>query len=66
MVFPKLEEAKTIKNILVRNGFQVTGVAATGAQVISQTDGLRDGVVICGYKLEDIEDIAKQHDTLKG
>ena len=54
VVFPKLEEAKSIKNILVRNGFRVTGISTTGAQVISQTDGLQDGVVICGYKLEDM------------
>ena len=54
VVLPKLEEAKTIKNILVRNGFQVTGVCTTGAQVISQTDGFHDGLVICGYKMEDM------------
>ena len=54
VVLPKLEEAKTIKNILVRNGFSVTGISTTGAQAISQTDGLHDGLVICGYKLEDM------------
>ncbi|MBR6478122.1 MAG: ANTAR domain-containing protein [Lachnospiraceae bacterium] len=54
VVLPKLEEAKTIKNILVRNGFSVTGISTTGSQAISQTDGLHDGVVICGYKLEDM------------
>lgn len=54
VVLPKLEEAKTIKNILVRSGFQVTGICSTGAQAISQTDGLRDGLVICGYKLGDM------------
>lgn len=54
VVLPKLEEAKTIKNILVRSGFQVTGICTTGAQVISQTDGLHDGVVISGYKLGDM------------
>ena len=26
VVLPKLEEAKTIKSVLVRNGFQVTGI----------------------------------------
>lgn len=54
VVFPKLEEAKTIKNILVRNGYQVTGICTTGAQAISQADGLHDGIVVCGYKLEDM------------
>lgn len=54
VVFPKLEEAKTIRNILVRSGFQVTGICTTGAQAISQADGLHDGVIVCGYKLEDM------------
>jgi response regulator NasT len=54
VALPKLEEAKTIKSILVRSGFHVTSVCTTGAQAISQTDGLRDGLVICGYKLEDM------------
>ena len=54
VVLPKLEEAKTIKNILVRSGFPVTGISTTGAQAISQMDGLHDGLVICGYKLEDM------------
>ena len=54
VAFPKLEDAKTIKNILVRSGFQVTGICTTGAQAISQADGLHDGVIICGYKLEDM------------
>lgn len=54
VALPKLEEAKTIKSILVRNGFRVTGVCTNGAQAISQADGLHDGIVICGYKLEDM------------
>jgi response regulator NasT len=54
VALPKLEEAKMIKNILVRSGFQVNGICVTGAQAISQADGLHDGLVICGYKLEDM------------
>lgn len=54
VVLPKLEDAKGIKNILVRSGFQVTGVCTTGAQAISQADGLHDGIVICSYKLVDM------------
>ena len=40
VVLPKLEEAKGVKNILVRSGFQVTGICTTGTQAISQADGL--------------------------
>lgn len=54
VVLPKLEDAKKVKNLLVRSGFQVTGVCTTGAQAISQADGLHDGVVICSYKLVDM------------
>ena len=54
VVFPKAEEAKGIKNLLVRNGFPVTAVCTTGAQVLGQLDGLNDGIVISGYKLTDM------------
>ena len=54
VALPKLEDAKGIKNVLVRSGFQVTAVCTTGAQAISQTDGLNDGIVICSYKLMDM------------
>lgn len=54
VVLPKLDDAKGIKNVLVRGGFQVTGVCTTGAQAISLADGLNDGIVICSYKLMDM------------
>lgn len=54
VVLPKLEDAKGIKNILVRGGFHVTGVCTTGAQAISLADGLNDGIVVCSYKLMDM------------
>lgn len=54
VALPKMEEAKVVKNILVRNGFSVTGICTTGAQAISQADGLNNGIVVCGYKLADM------------
>lgn len=54
VALPKLEDAKGIKNILVRGGFRVIGCCTTGAQVISQADEMNDGIVICGYKLMDM------------
>ncbi len=54
VVLPKLEDAKNIKSVLVRNGFQVSGICTTGAQAISQADGLHDGIIICSYKLPDM------------
>lgn len=54
IVFPKIEDARSIKNILVRNGYSVIAVCTTGAQAISCADGLGGGIVICGYKLKDM------------
>lgn len=54
VVFPKPEDAKSIRNILVRNGFQVAGVCFTGAQAMAQADGLSDGIIICCYKMADM------------
>ena len=54
VALPKLEDAKNIKNMLVRNGFRVIGVCTAGAQVIGLTDGLNGGIVICSYKLTDM------------
>ena len=55
VVLPKLDDSKTIKNLLVRNGFQVAAVCGSGSQAISVADNLDDGIVICGYKLVDID-----------
>lgn len=54
VALPKLEDAKVIKNVLVRNGFSVVGVCTTGAQAVSQADGLNEGIVICSYRLADM------------
>lgn len=54
IVLPKLDDAKGLKNVLVRSGFRVTGICTTGAQAISQADGLNDGIVICSYKMADM------------
>lgn len=54
VVFPKVEEAKGIKNLLVRNGFSVTAVCITGAQALGYLDDLNDGIVVCGYKMPDM------------
>lgn len=54
IAIPKLEDAKGIKNVLVRHGFRVTGICTIGSQAISQADGLHDGIIICSYKLADM------------
>lgn len=54
IVLPKLQDSKTIKNLLVRNGFDVCVVCGSGSQAISMMDNFDDGIVICGYKLVDM------------
>lgn len=54
VVFPKAEDAKNIKNLLTRYGFQVTAVCTTGAQALNVLDSYSDGIVVCGYKYPDM------------
>ena len=54
VAFPKQENAKSIKNILVRSGFTVTGICTTGAQAAAMADELGGGIMLCSYKLTDM------------
>lgn len=54
VVFPKAEDARGIRNLLVKNGFLVHAVCTTGAQAISSLEDLSSGVVISAYKLADM------------
>lgn len=54
VLFSKIENAKNIKNILVRSGFSVVAVCTTGAQAIQSVDSLDDGILVCGYRYSDM------------
>lgn len=54
VLFPKIEDAKNIRNLLVRHGFHVTAVCVTGAQALSSANSLGDGILVCGYKYPDM------------
>ncbi|MGN0483378.1 MAG: ANTAR domain-containing response regulator [Lachnospiraceae bacterium] len=54
VVFPKIENAKNIKSILVRSGYEVTAVCTTGSQALQVVNNLDGGVVVCGYRLADM------------
>ncbi len=54
ILFPKIEEARSIRNLLVRNGIEVTSVCTTGAQAILAMDGFKSGIVVCGYRYSDM------------
>ena len=54
VVFPKLEDAKSIRNLLVRNGMDVVGICTTGSQALNCMDDLGSGIVVCGYRFRDM------------
>ena len=54
VVFPKAEDAKNIRNILVRSGYRVAAVCTSGAQVLQVADRIGEGIVVCGYKFTDM------------
>lgn len=54
VAFSKPEDAKSIKNIIVRNGFPVVAVCNSGAQAISSLDGLHGGIIVSGYRFGDM------------
>ncbi|MCH1981046.1 ANTAR domain-containing protein [Ruminococcus sp. OA3] len=54
VVFPKIEDAKNIKNLLIRHGFEVLAVCTSGAQALNHADHMTEGIVICGYRFADM------------
>lgn len=54
VAFSKPEDARNIKNILMKNGFGVTSVCTSGAQALAQVENLHSGVIVCGYRLTDM------------
>ena len=54
VVLPKIEDARGIRSVLMKNGIPVSAVCSTGAQALNHLQAFDDGIVICGYKLTDM------------
>lgn len=54
VAFARIDDAKSVKNILVKNGFGVTAVCTSGAQALGFADEFHDGIIIAGYRLADM------------
>lgn len=54
IVFPKIEDGKSIRNLLVRRGYEVAAVCTSGSQALNYTDMMDGGIIICGYKFRDM------------
>lgn len=55
VVFPKIDDARKIRNLLVRNGIDVTAVCNSGAQVFQYVDAIEDGIIVSGYRMADMQ-----------
>lgn len=54
VVFPKLEDARSIRSLLVRNGYSNVVSCTSGAKAIHMAYNLGTGIIISGYRLPDM------------
>ncbi len=54
IAFPRVDDAKNVKNILVRNGIGVAATVNSGANALSVADSLGTGIIVSAYKLPDM------------
>lgn len=52
--FSKPEDARNIRAILRRNGYEAAFVCTSGAQVLAAAEDLNGGIVVCGFRFEDM------------
>ena len=55
VVFSTRENAVNIRNSLVRAGIEVSAVCLTGAKALQYADNWNDGIVVCGYRFQDMQ-----------
>lgn len=54
VALPKIEDARGIRSLLMKNGFHVHSVCSTGSQALNKMDELNDGLLICSYRMSDM------------
>lgn len=54
VAFSKPQDAKNIKSILMRSGFEVVAVCTSGSQTLNCLEGLNGGILVSGYRFEDM------------
>ncbi len=54
VAFPRMEDARAIRSLLLKYSFTVAGMYTSGAQVLQRADDLGDCIVVCGYQLADM------------
>ncbi len=54
IAFPKLDDAKNLRKLLIRNGYAVNMVCDSGSQIVEAVNRLDGGIVISGYRFSDM------------
>lgn len=54
VAFPREEDVRTIRSVLVRNGFSVIGTALSGASALSLSEYADSGIMICAFQFRDM------------
>lgn len=54
IAFPKIENGRSIRGILMKSGYQVDAVCTTGSQALQNVNALEGGILICGYRFSDM------------
>ncbi|SDB05966.1 ANTAR domain-containing response regulator [Eubacterium oxidoreducens] len=54
VAFPKPEVGRSIRNILIKNGYDVAAVCTTGGQAIGKIQDLEYGILISAYRFVDM------------
>ncbi len=54
IAFPKLDDAKNLRKLLIRNGYDVNMVCDSGSQVMEAVNRLDGGILISGYRFHDM------------
>ena len=65
VAFGRSEDSQKIKSILMRSGYEVTAACTTGARVLSESEG-EGGIVICGFRLSDMNCMQLSEDLPSG
>lgn len=54
IALPKIEDARKLRRVLENHGFSVAAVGSSASGVLSHLYELESGVLICGYRLPDM------------
>ena len=54
IAFPRMEDAKRIRDVLQRHGYAAENVFSTAAAALSCMNRLTGGILICGFRLPDM------------